>query len=107
MSEAFQAFDALTNTRSTGLASLSAGNLYRQQPMVNMDFQRLLGGQPMGVAPRPVSSVTRQQEFLPPVMLQQKAGQDDSDEVPATGLWQAQAKKWPKFSGDVFNAYRR
>lgn len=148
MSEAFQAFDALTNTRSTGLASLSAGNLYRQQrqpnmlqsptpaihrgpleamlldddtpdqqpivqpqamqqPVVNMDFQRLLGGQPIGVAPRPVSSVTRQQEFLPPVMLQQKAGQDDSDEVPATGLWQAQAKKWPKFKGDVFDAYRR
>jgi len=148
MSEAFQAFDALTNTRSTGLVSLSAGNLYRQQqwpsrvqppspavhrgplesllmdddasdeqqvvqplapqePTVNMDFQRLLGGKPMGVAPRPVSSVTRQQEFLPPVMLQQNAGQDNSNEVPATGLWQAKASKWPKFSGDVFNAYRR
>merc|ERR1719235_2963306 len=78
-----------------------------QQPEVNIDFQRLLGGKPMGVEPRPLSSVSRQQEFLPPVMLQHKAGEDDSNEVPATGLWEAKASKWPKLSGDVFDAYQR
>lgn len=152
MSEAFQAFDALTSTRSSGLTSLSAANqqglpgvlgqqasllqpaqpkihrgplesllmdddapeqaevvpppVTQQQPMVNIDFQQLLGGKPLGVAPRPVSSVTRQQEFLPPVMLQ-KSGDDDSNDVPATGLWQEKGQKWPKFSGDVFDAYQR
>lgn len=144
MSEAFQAFDALTNTKSAGgqkpqLSMMTAATpvIHRgplesilmddddapdepqpmqvqprapQQPEVNIDFQRLLGGKPMGVeavAPRPLSSVSRQQEFLPPVMLQHKAGDDDSNEVPATGLWQAKASKWPKFSGDVFDAYQR
>jgi hypothetical protein len=151
MSEAFQAFDSLTNTKSAGLASLSAGAQYGrqkpqlsmmtpvtpaihrgplesilldddtaeeqpqpmvqpqgpQQPEVNIDFQRLLGGKPMGVDPRPLSSVSRQQEFLPPVMLQHKVGDDDSNDVPATGLWQAPPSKWPKFKGDVFDAYRR
>lgn len=152
MSQAFQAFDLLTATKSAGLASLSAGNQYRQQrpqlsmmtpvtpaihrgplesmlmddddapeqpqlmqtqpqvpqqPEVNIDFQRLLGGKPMGIEPRPVSSVTRQQEFLPPVMLQHKAGEDDDSFVPATGLWQAKSSKWPKFQGDVFDAYQR
>lgn len=152
MSEAFQAFDSLTNTKSAGLASLSAGNQYGQQkpqlsmmtpvtpaihrgplesilldddndeqrpqpmraqpqgpqqPEVNIDFQRLLGGKPMGVEPRPLSSVSRQQEFLPPVMLQHKMGDDDTNDVPATGLWHAPPQKWPKFRGDVFDAYQR
>jgi hypothetical protein len=150
MSEAFQAFDALTSTKSLGLSSLSAANHYGdqvvqqvnmvppqpkirrgplesllmdddapeqqeqiqqpqapQQKTVNFDFQQLLGGKPMGVAPRAVSSVSRQQEFLPPVMLQQKAGQDEQNDVPATGLWKEKGGNWPKFAGDVFDAYQR
>lgn len=76
-----------------------------QQPAVAFDFQRLLGGKPMGVAPRPVNSVSRQQEFLPPVMLQQK--RDGLNNVPTTLDSQEQGMKWPKFSGDVFSAYQR